>query len=136
MKIDISWVRTPKITLVWFKMFNFSYSPLNQVSKLSFHTTVCDKESIFILLCALITSLILDCQKIAKLRQSCDSFCVQNLQETTIVYTIATDNFCLHYCNWNHFKHYSNCQLLHAILQLATFLWNNNFCMDYCNHYD
>ena len=39
---------------------------------------------------------------------SCDSFCVHNLQETTFVCTIATDNFCLHLCNWKHFKHYSN----------------------------
>ena len=37
-------------------------------------------------------------QKIVKLRQSCDSFCVHNMQETTFVCTIATDNFCLHYC--------------------------------------
>ena len=38
-------------------------------------------------------------RKIAKLRQSCDRFCVHNLYETTFVFTIATDNFCLHYCN-------------------------------------
>ena len=59
--------------------------------------------------------------KIAKLCQSCDSFCVHNLQETTFVCTIATDNFCFHYYNWKHFKHYSNCQLLYALLQLPTF---------------
>ena len=55
------------------------------------------------------------------MRQSCDSFCVHNLQETTFVCTIATYNFCLHYCNWKHFKHYSNCWLLFALLQLPTF---------------
>ena len=51
--------------------------------------------------------------KIAKLRQSCDSFCVHNMHETTFVCTIAIDNFCLHYYNW---------QLLFALLQLITFV--------------
>ena len=37
--------------------------------------------------------------KIAKFRQSCDNFCVQKLQETTFVCTIAIDNFFLHYFN-------------------------------------
>ena len=55
--------------------------------------------------------------KIAKLRQSCDSFCLQQLQMTTFVCnnckwqllyaTIENDIFCMHYCNW---------QLLYAIL--------------------
>ena len=44
-------------------------------------------------------------EKITKLRQSCDSFCVHNMQETTFVCTIATDNFCMQNCNWN----YSSC---------------------------
>jgi len=47
----------------------------------------------------------------------------------------ARDNFCLHYCNGKHFKHYSKFQLLYAILQFSTFLWNNNFCTDNCNNY-
>ena len=38
-------------------------------------------------------------RKIAILRQSCDSFCVHKLQETTFVCNIAIDNFCLHYCS-------------------------------------
>ena len=52
-----------------------------------------------------------------KLSQSCDIFCVHNLQETTFVCTIATDNFRWHYCYWKHFKHYSNCELLYGLLQ-------------------
>ena len=51
------------------------------------------------------------------MRQSCDSFCVHNLQEITFVCTIATDNFCLHHYNWKHFK-------TTPII---------NFCMPYCN---
>ena len=37
-------------------------------------------------------------KKIAKLRQSCDSFCVHNMQET-FVCTIASDDFYLHDSN-------------------------------------
>ena len=54
-------------------------------------------------------------RKIAKLRQWCDNFCVHNSQETTFVFTIATDNFCLHYCNWN----------ISSTIQLFTFVWTN-----------
>ena len=32
------------------------------------------------------------CVKISKLRQSCDSFCVHNLQETTFICIIAIEN--------------------------------------------
>ena len=56
--------------------------------------------------------------KIAKLRQSCDSFCVHNLQKTTFVCTIATANF------------------FFALLQLLTFVCTiatANFCLNYCN---
>ena len=52
-------------------------------------------------------------KKIAKLRQSCDSFCVHNMHETTFVCTIAINNVCLHYYNWQH---------LFALLQLITFV--------------
>ena len=64
--------------------------------------------------------------KILILRQSCDSFCVHNLQETTFVCTTTLDNFCLHYCNQQ--------KLFYALLQLLTFvctiaiasvLWNS-----------
>ena len=55
----------------------------------------------------------LHCKKIAKLRQSCDSFCVHKMHETTFVCLFAIDNFCLHYYNW---------QLLFALLQLITFV--------------
>ena len=55
--------------------------------------------------------------KIAKLRQSCDSFCVHNLKEITFVCSIATDNFCFHNCKW---KHLSPPPIV-------------NFCMPYCN---
>ena len=43
-------------------------------------------------------------KKIAKLRQSCDSYCMQK---------IANDNFCMHCCNW---------QLLFALLLLTIFV--------------
>ena len=43
-------------------------------------------------------------EKIAKLRQSCDSYCMQK---------IANDNFCMHCCNW---------QLLFALLLLTIFV--------------
>ena len=73
--------------------------------------------------------------KILILRQSCDSFCVQNLQETTFVCPIATDNFCLHYCNWQHFKHYSNLSVIliatthinswqHYSLYMTCYIWH------------
>ena len=38
-------------------------------------------------------------RKIAKLRKSCDSFCVHKMHETTFVCLFAIDNFCLHYYN-------------------------------------
>ena len=65
--------------------------------------------------------------KISILRQSCYSFCVHNLQETTFVCTIATYNFCLHYCNWKHFKHLLTFVCLIAIANVfygtTTFVW-------------
>ena len=73
--------------------------------------------------------------KVTKSRQSCDSFWVHNLQETTFVCTISIYNFCLHFCNW---------QLFYALLQLLTFkctftianiLWNmanEIYCMSNC----
>ena len=58
-------------------------------------------------------------KKIAKLRQSCNSFCVHNLQQTTFVCICTLDNFWLHYCN-----------------QQKLFLCTTaivNFCLHYCN---
>ena len=58
-----------------------------------------------------------DRTKIAKLRQSCDSFCMQQLQMTTFV---------CNNCKWH---------LLYALLQLTTFVCNiviDNFCLCYC----
>ena len=99
--------------------------------------------------------------KIAKLRQSCDSFCVHNLQKITFVCTTAIDNilsttpivnFCMPYCNCQHF--YGTTTFVWTIatitinitlLQLLTFkcpmvidnfLWTiaiDYFCLDYCN---
>ena len=84
-------------------------------------------------------------QKIAKLRRSCDSFCVHKLQETTFVCNIAIDKFCLHYCILQLFfvQQLSTflCIILIAnvfywLLQLRSIVWAvafKNFCMHYCN---
>ena len=64
--------------------------------------------------------------KFAKLRRSCDSFCVHNLEETTIVCTIAIDNFYLQYCNL---------QIVCRLLELLTFVCAisiHHFWMDNC----
>ena len=50
--------------------------------------------------------------KIAKLRQSCDSFCMHKLQETIFYCTIEINNCFIHCCNY---------QLLYALLQFSTF---------------
>ena len=80
------------------------------------------------------------------MRQRCDSFCVHNLQETTFVCTTAiestlrttpTVNFCMPYCNCQHFwekqhlygllqplqstSHYYSFWLLNAQWQLTMF---------------
>ena len=49
-------------------------------------------------------------RKISKLRQSCDTFCVHNLQETTFV--CAIDNFLCNSAIYN----------LYALLQFLTFV--------------
>ena len=82
---------------------------MNLPNRISEYMEICSR--IFSLsrdLCFGIMNRRLEFLKIAKLRQSCDSFCVHNLQETTFVCTIETYNFWLHYCIWKHFKHYSN----------------------------
>ena len=64
----------------------------------------------------------MQCSKIEKLRQSCDSFYVDNLQETPFVCTTTIDiflctanvNFCLPYCKQN---------LLYKQLHLVTFIF-------------
>ena len=71
-------------------------------------------------------------EKIAKLRRSCDSFCVHNLQSKTFVCPIVIDSplelecsiitkfsFCLHECNGNLSSRYNNWKLL-----FTTFLFS------------
>ena len=52
------------------------------------------------------------------MHQSCDSFCVHNLRETTFLCAVVIVNFSLCYCNW---KHFMQCTIAIA----------NNF-MEYC----
>ena len=75
---------------------------------------------------ALRVSTLADFADAAKLHQSFDSFCLHKLQETNLDCTIAIDNFCLHYCNWQHFYsfgidkyciNYSDCGHVHAAEQ-------------------
>ena len=49
--------------------------------------------------------------------------CTTCKKETSFVCTIAVDNFCLHYCNWQLFYAHCNWQLLNAILYLLTFVF-------------
>ena len=81
------------------------------VSELSFYTIeLVLKIFVAILLQKICESKIV--KKIAKLRQSCDSFCVHMLQKTNVDCTIAIDNCFIHYCNY---------QLLYVLLQFLTF---------------
>ena len=80
--------------------------------------------------------------KIAKLRQSCDSYC---MQMTTFVCIDAIDNFYLHYCYWPFFKHHGTWQCLYILFSFQIFcmsyqmrhLWkalctfcNQNYCIE------
>ena len=96
---------------------NATGSPQNkQISKNTGTTTITRPNSLLLPLIKV---------KGAKLRQSCDSFCVYNLQETSFVCTIIIDNFfkCtiaydnlnLYYCNWKFFS---------SQLQWTTFVCN------------
>ena len=85
------------------------------------------------------------------MRQSCDSFCVHNWQETTLVCTTAIENilsttpivgFCMPYCNCQHFYRKitfvwttATITIHHIITVIDFWMHNGNWhlFMHYCN---